>query len=594
MKKYEKVKTNWILDDVFYKSITDPNIQKDIDLAIEKTNEFCSKYQNGDVKISKLTKSEFLNYLEETKDSNFSLIKVYLYFARLSSLDTQNQEVLKKLSELSNTFTILGEKTLFVSEEYKEIGYDKLMEMSSSKIFAQYKNYLANIANNLKYDLSDKEESVAMKYGNVLGGFVDIYDELTNQFTFKIGKKEYTKAEVYEMRSNTNPEIRKQGWDLMNAKYFMKENQIVLGNIYKSVCKSNVSNMNIRGMENVMDSRNISEEMDNDTVQILLDKVSSNYNIYQDFLKLKAKILGKEKLDYYDILAPINTKKGKKIPFEKGLDIYLKNIKKFDKEFYDISLEMFETGKIDVFPTKNKRDGAYSASYKNVKSYILLNYTDSLRDVSTLAHELGHSIHGTLSQKCNEYSYAVSLCLAETASIFNETLLMNDLVDKEKNTEKKNILIMKYLDDIFSTMFRQIMYVSFEKRCHTAFLENTELTYEDFNTIWMEECEKLYGDAVNLTPDMACGWSIIPHIFHTPFYCYTYSFGNIISFSLYQQYIESDNKKSFVKKYKNILAAGGSKRPKELLLENDIDICSDAFYESAFSVIKEYINKVKI
>ena len=285
-----------------------------------------------------------------------------------------------------------------------------------------------------------------------------------------------------------------------------------------------------------------------------------------NFWKLKAKILGKEKLNPWDLYAPLELEE-KEIPFEEGLNMFYSVIKDFDSEFYNFSKGMFEQGRVDVFPKKGKRGGAFASYEKDVPSFVLLNYTNKLKDVSTLAHELGHATHGYLSQKQKGQVFDSPLSLAETASIFNELLLSEKL--KESLSEKELMAFLaEQLDDFFGTIFRQVQYVLFEKRVHETILDGKELSYLDFNKMWREESIKLTGDSVKYDSkaEEEVNWSRIPHIFRYPFYCYAYAFGNLLSFSLYEQYKEEGD--SFVEKYKNILRAGGSKTPYELLKEN--------------------------
>jgi oligoendopeptidase F len=206
---------------------------------------------------------------------------------------------------------------------------------------------------------------------------------------------------------------------------------------------------------------------------------------------------------------------------------------------------------------------------------------------------MGHAFHGSLSKKQKNLVYNTPLTLAETASIFNETLMFETLLEMTDNKSDRNKLICNRLDDIFSTIFRQVMYVKFERRCHESFQRNEPLTFDDYNKMWIEESKELLGPDVNADENLIKhGWSAISHIFQSPFYCYTYAFGNIISLNLYQTYKNTSDKKEFLVKYHEFLAAGGSDTP-ENLLSNIFDMkFDDKFYSVAFSNIDELINKL--
>ena len=589
MTTISKYKTEWDLNKHFFKSINDPEIDKIIEETKLNVSEFATKY-NG--LIHRLNTPLFLSYLEESAQLFKPLTKVYYFFSYLSTLDTQDQEVLKKINGIYTLWSDLSKQLVFVNEEYKLIGYDNLIALSEDPILKDYKNYLKSNADNLKYLLDENVEKALIETGKVITIFNDLYDELTNSFTYPFKGEMKGRAEVASKRESENEEERKEAFDSLNGVFGQKSNQIVIGNLYKSICKSNVASIKNRGYESVMEVRNISEDMDNNTVNNLLDKVRINFPIYHEFLKIKAKLLGKKKLDYWDIFAPI-PKPGEetKFPFEKGLELYLENIKDFDLELYEYSKKVFEDGRVTVFPKDGKRDGAYASYGKDFESFVMLNYVDTFGDITTLAHELGHAFHGFLSQDQKEQVYNSPLSLAETASIFNETLLFENLLSGISKEEKAHYVAMK-LDDFFSTTFRQVMYVLFERECHQRFLDGEELSYEDFNEVWFRYLSELYGDSVKLGDNMKYGWASIPHIYNTPFYCYAYSFGNILSFNLYQMYKET-NKEDFVKIYKDILRSGGSMRPKELLMRNGIDIDGDLFYERAFDVAKNLIKELK-
>lgn len=580
----EKINTEWDLKKHYFKSIDDPKIKEVIDKDNKKIDAFIKKYKG---KIASLSDEGFLKFLNETNDLNSNLMKVYYYFSYLNTLNTQDQDVLKKMGEIQNLWAEISTKTLFITEETKEIGYDELIRRSSLDSYSSIKNYIIGIAKDLKYQLSEKEEKVNIENGKVISILNDTYIELTNSFEFEINGEKKTKSQVYSDRMSQDENLRKISHKALHEKY--GEHQIVLGNIYKSVCKQNVASINLRGYDGVMHTRNLSEEMDDAVIDKMMEMVKSNYSLFHRHLKNKSKLLGKDTVEFHDTLAPIPVENlNDEISFNDGYEMYMKHISKFDSEFYEYSKEIFEDGRVSVYPNKGKMGGAYASYNKNKESFVMLNHTPDFQSIMTLAHELGHAIHGWLSQIQPYQVYHSPLSLAETASIFNETFVFEEMM-KEVSEEHRKYYVMKNLDDIFSTMFRQIMYVDFERECHQRFLDGEELSYNDFNEIWLRKSQEYYGPEVELPDYVKYGWSVIPHIFNTEFYCYAYSFGNILSFNLYQIYKDSKDKSSFVEMYKEILKAGGSKRPKDLLSEKGIDITSNEFYQKSFEVVENLI-----
>lgn len=582
------IKTEWDLKRYFYDSIKSEEYKKDIDIYVSKTEDFILKYKD---KIFLFNDEQFLKFYQDMDVLGREAEKIYVFLALMSSLNTQDQDLNKENTRVSKIFDNANRKLLFVSEELKGVGYDKLIYYSNLKSMHPYKNPLINHANSLKYILSEPEERVYMQVCESAGE--DIYGELTSSFTFDIDGKSVTQDEIRSMRESQDREIRKKAFASLAEVFLHKQNQIVIGQLYALVCKSVVLDVELRGYKTVMSQRNISEEVSDETVDTLLNSVENKYSLYHEFLRKKAKILGLDKLETYDIFAPYTVENTSVYSFEDGWKLYMNTIEKADKKLADFSQDMLDNGRLSVYPNPGKTGGAFAQYTKSLPEFVLLNWTDAYSDVTTLAHELGHAFHGNLSKIQIEMAYSTPLILAETASIFNETLMFETILANTQDEQLKKKLIYDRLDDIFGTIFRQVMYVNFERQCHQSFLENNPLTFVDFNALWLSEVKKLYGEDVHVDDNLVKhGWSAIPHIFSTPFYCYTYAFGNIISLNLYQMYKEAENKEEFLVKYHSFLAAGGSDTP-ENLLRNIFGIeFNESFYRLAFTHIEDLLKQL--
>ena len=434
----------------------------------------------------------------------------------------------------------MANELLFIDQAWKVIGYDTLIAWSKSPILAAYKNDLVSTAESVKRILSEKEEYVLNIKSRPLSMPVGLYEEFTNSFEFEIeldGEiKKMTDSEIRALRESPDREIRKKAIESIRKVYLDPKVQITTGNTYSAVIKDWSTRLILRGYSTVMEPRNISEEMENETVDLLMSEVQKAYPLFARYLKAKQKLLGLEEFYSYDMAAPLATI-DTPCSFEEGVQMHLDTMKAFDEEFYAYSRDMLENGRVDVFPTKGKRGGAFASYTKGEPSFVLLNYTGKLLDVPTLSHELGHAIHGHLSQAQKDAVYGSPLCLAETASIFSEMLLAEKIKARLTPEEYTNFLSNE-LQDAFATIFRQVQYVAFERRAHEIIHAGGELTYADFNTMWREEQVKMTGDAVIYDSDATkeMGWSTIPHIFHTPFYCYAYAFGQLLTYALYAEY----------------------------------------------------------
>lgn len=605
--------TNWNLTRYFYSGLDDPKLVADISQILPRTIAFASKYEKTFASFT-LPEQILEFYADYTALSHDMATPSYYLFYR-SSLDTQDLDVTKRMGEVDYIYTEASNRLLFVAQGWKEIGYDRIMAWANDPKLARFKNDLVSTANSIKYILGEKEEYVLNLKSRPLGLAGSLHDELTGSYEFmmKIAgeEKKLTEEEVRSYRQHTDRGIRQEAYISLRRVYNSKQNQISLGNIYTSIIKDWSSEIRMRGYgENVMAQRNISEEMDDEVVNMLLSEVEKAYPIYARFLRAKAKMLGLRhpelgsgsseqksedseinsewQMSVWDTSAPLG-KVDKDFTFEEAFDLHLSVMQDFDNDFYEYSKKMIEEERIDVFPRAGKRGGAFASYRKGEESFVLLNFTGKLRDVSTISHELGHAIHGHLSQVQEAPVYDSPLSMAETASIFSEMLLgekVKSLISKEEYREYLN----ERLGDIFATIFRQVQYVVFEKQVHESIHSGQELSYKDLNALWRKEQEKLYGGAVafDVPAEDESGWSMIPHIFHTPFYCYAYAFGNLLTFALYNQV------KSWalsVEDYKNILRAGGSERPRDLLARYGIDIAAPDFYQSGLREVEKMVEE---
>lgn len=584
--------TQWNLSRYFYTGLDDAKLLIDIDAILPSVKKFAEKYRLTFHTFT--TPEQTLEFYQDYSKLSYDLATPSYYLFYRSSLDTQDLEVLKKLGEMDYIGTLASSELLFIAQGWKEIGYERIMSWSRDPLLARYKNDLVSTADGIKYILSEREEYVLNLKSRPLGLANSLHDELTGSYEFTMTidgeEKKLTEEEVRSYRQHPDRRVREEAYRSLRRVYNTKANQITLGNIYTSIVKDAVSEIPMRGMpDNVMVSRNISEEMDDEVVNMLLAEVEKAYPIYARSLRAKAKMLSLESdFTVWDVGAPIGHS-DKTFTFDEAYDLHLSVMEDFDQDFYEYSKQMIDEERIDVFPRAGKRGWAFASYRKNDPSFVLLNFTGKLRDVSTISHELGHAIHWHLSQVQEAPVYDSPLSMAETASIFSE-MLLGEKVKSLVSTEEYKDYLNERLGDIFATIFRQVQYVMFEKQVHEAIHIGQELTYKELNVLWRAEQEKLYGGMVRYDVDAEreSWWSMIPHIFHSPFYCYAYAFGNLLTFALYNKV---KNKELSVEDYKDILRAGGSERPRDLLSRYGIDIASPEFYQSGIREVEKMVEE---
>jgi oligoendopeptidase F len=312
--------------------------------------------------------------------------------------------------------------------------------------------------------------------------------------------------------------------------------------------------------------------------------------MFHDYFKEKAKLIGVKKLRRYDLYAPISSKNTPKFTFKNATKLVLDTFSRFDPRFGTYTERLYKESHIDSEIRNGKTGGAFCYTVSPGRTpYVLLNFNGMMRDVSTMAHEFGHAIHSMFAYDKPILVSHAPLPLAETASVFGE-MLLNEEIYKKLNREKKKIFLAEQIDDMYATIIRQAFFTIFEIEAHKNIVEQS-VTIDNISEYYMNNLKAQFGDSIHISDDFRWEWLYIPHFFHTPFYCYAYSFGNLLVLSLYQQYREEGN--SFISKYIKILSAGGSEKPETLLRNSGFNINDSSFWQQGFDLIQMKINKLK-
>ena len=345
----------------------------------------------------------------------------------------------------------------------------------------------------------------------------------------------------------------------------------------------------LRHYDDPMTQRHLSNEIDGEAVRTMMSVAEANYDSAHEYFGLKAKLLGLPKLALYDQYAPVG-KEVRPFAYERAKDVILSAFESFDPSFKQMVGEFFAKNWIDAEIRKGKRGGAFCASPSpQLHPYILCNYDDSLRDVMTVAHELGHGLHGCLSRQQSYFNYDTPLTTAETASVFGEMLVFDHLLAQQTDREVQIALLAGKIEDIFATVFRQNVLTRFEELAFAARAER-RLTPDIVGKLWLEANGRYYGDAIDIPEGYRWGWSYIPHFIHSRFYCYSYVFGQLLVLALYRMY--KDEGQSFVPKYIELLEAGGSASPDTLLHPLGVDTHKREFWQKGFDEIRALLGKL--
>jgi oligoendopeptidase F len=335
--------------------------------------------------------------------------------------------------------------------------------------------------------------------------------------------------------------------------------------------------------------RNLTNDIPDKAVDALLDVARKNSGIFQRYFKMKAKVLGLDKLRRYDIYAPVAGAE-KTFEFDSATKMVFESFNEFEPRVGELARRVFEENHVDSEVRKGKRDGAFCWSVlPDLAPWVLLNYQGRARDVATMAHELGHAIHSMLAAHHSTFTFHSSLPLAETASTFGEMMLTDRLLVEEPDEAVRRDILFKQVDDAYATIMRQSYFALFEKEAHEMVVNNASV--DEISVAYFENLKEQFGDSLELSDEFKWEWVSIPHIYHTPFYVYAYSFGQLLVLSLYQQFKREGE--SFKPKYLKILSAGGSEAPAKILSEAGIDIESVAFWQGGFDVVDGLVKQLE-
>jgi len=584
MSKYQLGK--WDLSELV-KNQKSPEFEKQIQV-LEKQ---ALKFEKIKSKLSpKMSSKQFMNILHQIEKISENMSKIGGYASLSYSSDTQSDEATSLMTKMSKLGSEISNKILFFDLWWKT-QVDEKNAKRLMKNTGEITEYLSHKRLFAKYALSEPEERIINTLDVTgISALVKLYDKITNSYEYKmkVGNKSkvMTREELTNYVRSTNPKTRETAYKTILTKYF--DNKGVVGEIYQNIVLNwKDEGIEIRGYKSPISMRNIGNDVDDKTTDSLLSICKKNSPIFQKFFVQKAKMLKMKKLRRYDLYAPaaVNIKE-KNYSYDKSVKLVFESLGKFSDTLEGYARKVFDENHIDSDVRKGKRDGAFCSTLApKITPYVLVNFTGKSRDVFTLAHELGHAVHSQAAQDRSILVQDAPLPLAETASTFSELLLYDNLSDKISDDEKKAMLSGK-IDDLYATILRQSFFTIFEVDAHKQIGKGT--TIDEISKTYLQNLKDQFGNSVSLSEDFAIEWSSIPHFYHTPFYCYAYSFGNLLALSLFQRYKKEG--KDFVPAYMNILAAGGSKKPEKLLSEYGFDIRSPKFWQEGFDYVKKQVD----
>jgi len=534
---------------------------------------------------------EFVSLIKEL-EALYRLAHRVASFAELGfASDTQNQEALGLVARTEQFLSEINNRTLFFSLWWKDLSDEKAAPLMAAA--GDYRYWLEEMRHFKPHTLSEPEEKI-INTKNVTGvsALNTLYDSITNRYVFKVevdGEvKELTRGELMSLVRSSDPDLRARAYQELYRVY--GNDAPILGQMYQTIVRDWWNEeVSLRHHSSPISARNLANDLPDEVIELLLETCRKNTDVFKRFFRLKARLLGMEKLRRYDIYAPV-AEADKPFAFPAAAAKVLQSFNQFDPRFARLAERVLAGDHIDSEVRKGKQGGAFCATATpDLTPWVLLNYQGKVDDVATMAHELGHAIHSMLAEHHSLFTQHANLPLAETASTFGEMMLVDLLLAEEKDESVRRDLLFRQVDDSYATIMRQSFFALFERQAHEMVVKGASV--DELAAAYLENLKKQFGDAVDVSDEFRWEWVSIPHIYQVPFYVYAYAFGQLLVLSLYQQFKAEGE--AFKPRYLKILAAGGSQAPVSVLSEAGIDVYSDAFWQGGFDVIRNMVEQLE-
>ena len=587
MTKQQYTQQGWSLDEMF-SGLHDEKIEQTI-VQLETVVTGLEAYRPQ--LTPTITQENFDALLKLYEEGQELISRLFGFGRMLFSANTQDQETHTYLARISQLAAQAQNRTLFISLWWKEVDESVVARLLPNSGDLRY--WLEAIRLQKPHTLSESEEKIInLKDVNGAQALNQLYESITNRYTFNLtvdGEElSLTRDQLSTYYYSRNPEMRATAYAKLYEVY--SNDAPILGQIYQFMVRDWYSeHVELRHYTSPLNVRNHVNDIPSEVVETLLNVARANSGLFQRYFQLKARWLGMEKLRRFDIYAPV-VASDKTYTFEEAAELVLTSFKEFDPHLAELAERVFAENHYDSEARAGKRGGAFCATISpKLTPWVLQTFVGRPRDVSTMAHELGHAIHSLLANHHSILTQQSCLPLAETASTFGEMLLLEKLLSADPDPELLRDLLFSSVDDSYATIIRQSYFSMFEVTAHKAIQEGASV--DQVSELYLQNLRDQFGDAVEIDPMFKHEWVAIPHFFNVPFYVYAYAFGQLLALALFQQYKSEGN--AMIPRYLDLLAAGGSLAPVELLKKAGVDPYSAEFWQGGFDVIAAQIAQLE-
>lgn len=573
---------------VLYSGLDDPAIQSDMEKSLALANSFAEKYRG---RVKDLSAAELAQAAEE-QDAIYDLaIRLDAYASLLYSTDTTDQEFGALLQKAEEFFSELSQKILFFGLEWKAVDEETAKARISDPGIGIYAHAFESDLRYKPYTLTEPEEQLLVdKAVTGRNAWTRLFTQLNSSMRYEYRGEKLNQSQILKLGYDPDRSARLDAANAVTAT--LNEYSMQTTFIFNVLAADKASDDKRRGYPSWISSRNLSNKAPEAVVDALINAITSNYDIVHRHYNLKRTLLGLDELFEYDRYAPLPIAAGgRDYAWSEARDIVSKAYAAFSDKLGSVVDRFFNENWIHAALLPNKRGGAFaSPTTPSTHPFVFLNYTGKGRDVSTLAHELGHGVHMYLSGEKQPISYYYTpLTTAEMASVFGEMLVFDDLINAEPDPAARLAMQANKLEDSFATVFRQTSMNRFENGYHTARRSEGELSTARISEIWMETQRAMFGSSITLREEYGIWWSYVPHFLHTPGYVYAYSFGELLVLALFNLYQKRGAE--FVPQYLEVLAAGDSDYPEKILAKAGVNLSDPNFWNEGLSLLRAQVDR---
>jgi oligoendopeptidase F len=541
-----------------------------------------------------MERSDFLAMLRRYEELVEEMNSISGYASLLFYSDTLNQDAITLRNRVRQATTAAGNRILFFTLWWRGLSDEEAERLlPDDPAHADDRHYLTDLRRFKPFTLDEKSEQIInLKDDNGIAAVMTLYSMLTNRLEFDLtvdGEPlKLTRDALTSYAFSPRADLRAAAYQELYRVY--ADEATILGQIYVNRVRDWYDeHVGLRGYRSPIAVRNEDNDIPDRAIDALLEVTVQNAPLFQRYFRMKAGWLGLDRLRRYDLYAPLAVS-DRNVPYSEAVRSVLDTFEDFHPTFAAMAERVFAERHLDSEIRKSKRGGAFcSTVLPRLTPWVLVNYAGRVRDVATLAHELGHAVHSMLAEKHSILTQHASLPLAETASVFGEMLMTDRLLRDEKDPITRREILASSVDDVYATVLRQASFVLFELEAHEAVRAGRSV--EELSDLYMSKLADQFGDSVDVAPEFRYEWLSIPHIYQTPFYCYAYSFGQLLVLALYRRYQEQGE--AFKPGYIKLLAYGGSERPDKILSEMGIDMTDRAFWQGGFDLVRERIDELE-